>query len=71
MPDRRHHLAEELRDGLLQDLLAVALLIESARRGLRNGSPEAASLDLAAQRLVVDIEEVRSLIDRLQARDAA
>lgn len=71
MSNRRHHLAEELRDGLLQDLIAVALLIESTRRGLRDGSPEAASLDLAAQRLGVDIEEVRSLIDRLQARDAA
>ncbi len=67
----RRHLAEELRDGLLQDLIAVALLLESARRGLRDGSPEAASLDLAARRLGDDIEEVRSLIDRLQARDAA
>lgn len=71
MSNRRHHLALELRDGILQDLLAVALLVQGARRGVPDGSPEAATLDLAAERLVTDIEELRGLIRRLQERDAA
>jgi len=66
-------LAWELRDGLLQDLVAVGLLIEGARRSLRDGGSfgdAEALLCQAAGRLHVDADEVRTAIARLRA-DAA
>lgn len=65
------YVAYELRDGLLQDLVAVALLIEAARRALRDGEPDAqersdALLAQAAEALEADLSALRSVIDRLR-----
>lgn len=38
MSPNNGYLAYELRDGLLQDLVAVGLLIEAARRGVRTAA---------------------------------
>jgi hypothetical protein len=66
-------LADELRDGLLQDLLASSLLLEHARRSLPiDGDPESeALLAAAAAALHEDIERVRRLIARLHGHEAA
>ncbi|MDA0269749.1 MAG: histidine kinase [Chloroflexi bacterium] len=66
-------LADELRDGLLQDLLASSLLLEYARRSLPiDGDQESeAMLTAAAAALHEDIERVRRLITRLQGHEAA
>ncbi len=74
------YLAYELRDGLLQDLVATGLLIEAARRALRDeagvpdtgagGAPTAdraeALLARAAETLEGDLASLRSVIDRLR-----
>lgn len=63
------YLAYELRDGVLQDMVAIGLLIEAARTALRSG----ASLDDVDAILVraqttarTDLGELRSMIDRLK-----
>lgn len=73
MPDLRSPLAMELRDGLLQDLIATSLMIEVARRALADGpSAEAEErLATAARTVQRDIEEVRRVIAQLQQRAAA
>lgn len=73
MPDLRSTLALELRDGLLQDLVATSLMIEVARRALTDGTPAEAQerLATAASTIQDDIEEVRRIIMRLQERAAA
>jgi len=73
--------AHQLRDGVLQDLLAVSMLIEAARRDLRlaaaeehegsDESPPASSrvealLERTALTLQTDIETVREVIDRIR-----
>lgn len=61
------HLAYELRDGLLQDLLAVGLLIEGARRALGAEGGEAdALLERSARALQKDVATVRAMIDQLR-----
>lgn len=73
MPEPRSTLAVELRDGLLQDLIATSLMIEVARRALTEGTPAAAEERLASAASTIhrDIEEVRRMIARLQQRAAA
>ncbi|MDP2329052.1 MAG: histidine kinase [Dehalococcoidia bacterium] len=73
MPDHRSTLALELRDGLLQDLIAASLMIEVARRALTDGTPAEAEerLATAASTIQSDIDEVRRIIARLQQRAAA
>ncbi|MDO9444415.1 MAG: histidine kinase [Dehalococcoidia bacterium] len=73
MLDHRSTLALELRDGLLQDLVATSLMIEVARRALPDGTSANARerLATAASTIQHDIEEVRRVIMRLQARAAA
>jgi signal transduction histidine kinase len=65
---RQSRLAAELRDGLLQDLLAAGMLVTAARRALPDG-PDAAGvgtlLEQSARTLDADVERVRALIDRL------
>lgn len=68
------YLAYELRDGLLQDLVAVGLLVETARQGLRaspgvSGVSRAdieAALEQAAATIEQDLRLLRSVIDRLR-----
>ncbi|MCK9495338.1 MAG: histidine kinase dimerization/phosphoacceptor domain-containing protein [Dehalococcoidia bacterium] len=63
------YLAYELRDGVLQDMVAIGLLIEAARTALRSGAPSndvEAILDRAQQATRRDLGELRSMIDRLK-----
>lgn len=62
------YLAYELRDGLLQDLLAVGLLIEGARRalGAESNAEADALLERAARALQGDVATVRAMIDQLR-----
>jgi signal transduction histidine kinase len=63
------HLAYELRDGVLQDLVAIGLLIEAARTALNSGAPGQeveALLDSAQTAAQTDLEVLRSMIDRLK-----
>lgn len=71
MPEHRPTLANELRDGLLQDLLAASLLLEAARNSLVAGGEDAPDLvKTAADALHEDIERVRGLIARLREQAA-
>lgn len=65
-------LACALRDGLLQDLLAVSMLIEGARRHVEDeGEAEAHELLSEASATVrANVSMVRMLITRLRAADA-
>lgn len=68
------NLAWQLRDGLLQDLVAVGMLIEGARRAIRDeDSAERVDVLLrhAAEALSGDLDDVRAAIDRLLAESAA
>ncbi len=58
-------LSNELRDGLLQDLIAVGLIL----RRLEPAAADSARADLASAGAVIeeDVRLVRSLIDRLRA----
>jgi signal transduction histidine kinase len=63
------YLANELRDGVLQDVVAIGLLIEAARTAIRAGAPAAhvdAILDRAQTTVHGDLEALRSMIDRLK-----
>ena len=63
------YLAYELRDGVLQDLVAIGLLIEAARGALCAGAPheEVDALLVRAQTTARgDLDQVRSMIDRLK-----
>lgn len=63
------YLAYELRDGVLQDLVAIGLLIEAARGALHAGAPmeEVEALLVRAQTTARgDLDQVRSMIDRLK-----
>jgi signal transduction histidine kinase len=74
MPTNHSYLAYELRDGLLQDLVAVGLLLEAARRGLRASDvardvttlEAEALLEQAATAIQRDLSTLRSVIDRLR-----
>jgi signal transduction histidine kinase len=74
MATNHSYLAYELRDGLLQDLVAVGLLVETARRGLREGRGAAdlpradveSALEQAAAAIAQDLQSLRSVIDRLR-----
>jgi signal transduction histidine kinase len=74
MPTNHSYLAYELRDGLLQDLVAVGLLVETARRGLRasRGASDVrradaeSALEQAAATIEQDLRALRSVIDRLR-----
>lgn len=66
--------AFELRDGLLQDLIAVGMLVEGARNALRDGQSAEnvdALLELASTTIQCDMTAVRGLIDRLRGAAAA
>lgn len=65
-------LARGLRDGLLQDLLAVALLIEGARARVDDHDAASARelLHDAGATVRADITTVRALIARLREADA-
>lgn len=63
------YLAYELRDGVLQDLVAIGLLIEAARAAVRTGAPAPevdAILERAQRAASVDLKTIRSMIDRLK-----
>lgn len=63
------YLAYELRDGVLQDLVAIGLLIEAARGALRAGAPVEEVEALLARAQVTargDLDQLRSMIDRLK-----
>lgn len=58
-------LSDEIRDGILQDLLAVAMIL----RRLEHSAAEAGQSDLATASATIDedVRVVRDLIDRLRA----
>ena len=63
------YLAYELRDGVLQDMVAIGLLIEAARTALRSGAPRSdvdAILARAQTTASTYLGELRSMIDRLK-----
>ena len=63
------YLAYELRDGVLQDLVAIVCEHVEARGGLRAGAPheEVDALLVRAQTTARgDLDQVRSMIDRLK-----
>jgi signal transduction histidine kinase len=63
------YLAYELRDGVLQDLVAIGLLIEAARGALRAGAPvEEVDTLLVRARTTArgDLDQLRAMIDRLK-----
>ncbi len=63
------YLAHELRDGVLQDIVAIGLLIEAARAALHANAPAEevdAILDRAHTAAQSDLEVLRSMIDRLK-----
>ena len=63
------YLAYELRDGVLQDLVAIGLLIEAARTALSSGVSPAevdAILSRAQTTARDDLGVLRSMIDRLK-----
>ncbi len=63
------YLGDELRDGVLQDLVAIGLLIEAARGALRAGAPLEdvdAILTRAQATARCDLDQLRSMIDRLK-----
>lgn len=58
-------ISDEIRDGLLQDLLAVGLILRDLAR---HSSPESAPrIASASQAIDDDVRAVRGLIDRLRA----
>jgi signal transduction histidine kinase len=64
-----NYLAYELRDGVLQDMVAIGLLIEAARTALRAGAPVEdvdALLQRAQSTAQGDLGALRSMIDRLK-----
>lgn len=65
-------LATELRDGLLQDLVAMSMLIEGVRRQLGTHDTTEAGVLLGHVASVLDenIDDVREMIDRLRPRAA-
>ncbi len=63
------YLAYELRDGVLQDMVAIGLLIEAARGALRSGASRSdvdAILARAQTTASADLGALRSMIDRLK-----
>ena len=58
-------LACELRDGLLQDLVAAGMLVEVVRRSVGDPARLERTLDVLSQTLQGNQREVRSVIDRL------
>ena len=72
MPEPTDGTYEALRDGLLQDLIAVRVLIGQARPALP-AEAEALhdALDHATETLDDDIASIRAILDRLRDREAA
>lgn len=65
--DRPDALASDLRDGLLQDLLAVSMLVERARISTEaSAGDDARALDVAGATLRADIASMRALITQLR-----
>lgn len=62
-------LATELRDGLLQDLVAAGLLIEVVRRSADDPARLERTLDTISRTLECNQRAVRSVIDRLGLED--
>ncbi len=58
-------LATELRDGLLQDLVAAGLLVEVVRRSMDDRECLERTLETLARTLEGDQHCVRSVIERL------
>jgi signal transduction histidine kinase len=69
MSTSHDYLAYRIRDGALQDLVAISMLIEAARCALRRGAEPQMVEDLlaraheAAER---DLTELRAVIDALR-----
>lgn len=58
--------ATELRDGLLQDLVALGLMLKIVERSLAEPSPAAGSALAAAGSVIeTNLERLRAVIDRL------
>ncbi len=58
-------LATELRDGLLQDLVAAGLLVEVVRNCIGDPARLERTLDTLSETLESDQRSVRAVIDRL------
>ena len=70
-PTGTRHLATELRDTLLPDLLAVSMLVRTLRSKLAPGTLDDGTgqlLEAASSALEGNVTQVRSLIDLLAAR---
>jgi signal transduction histidine kinase len=58
-------LSDEIRDGLLQDLLAVGLILRQLETTASEGA--ARRIASASQAIDADVRAVRGIIDRLKA----
>lgn len=58
-------LSDEMRDGLLQDLVAVGLILRDLQR--HTSAEAAARVASATQAIDADVRAVRGIIDRLKA----
>ncbi|MDA0302177.1 MAG: hypothetical protein O2822_06585 [Chloroflexi bacterium] len=58
-------LSDEIRDGLLQDLLAVGLILRHLEQSASDDA--ARHLASASQAIEADVRAVRGIIDRLKA----
>lgn len=70
MPNHGDYLAYRLRDGVLQDVVAISLLIVGARQALRDGAErgDVDALLVRAQHVAnADLDEIRAVIDDLRA----
>ncbi len=57
-------LSEEMRDGLLQDLLGVGMILRRLEQIVPEAAPEIASASAAIEQ---DVRAVREIIERLRA----
>lgn len=64
-------LADELRDTVLQDLVAVEMMLETARRGCGDHAEVEAVLDRARATLAEDTRQLRTVISSLRHSDEA
>jgi len=72
MPERTECTFESLRDGLLQDLLAVRVITGQAERALPAEERTLRDVLAEAERVLdADIGSVRAALDRLREGEAA
>src|SRR5262249_49683693 len=64
----RIRIACELHDGAMQDLLAITMMLGSAKRGIPDGSDSKTTIDTVQERLVAVGADLRRLSHHLYAR---